>query len=138
MKTHILTVFLGLAAGLAFAFSCSGDDASGADAQTACDCDPAEPPLAGRIQQFESDPTTVVAGNAASNDASCPSPDSIALGGGCYQTDTDITGTDLVIQDSGNPVQPTIPTWACVWKNNGTVDATAVAFVICLTPAPSN
>ncbi len=137
MKTHILTVFLGLAAGLCLALSCSGDDALGADAQTACDCDPAEPPLAGRIQQFESDPATIVAGNISGQNASCPSAESIALGGGCYQTGN-LQNTDLAIQASGNPVQPTIQTWDCVWKNNGTADATAVAFVICLTPPPSN
>jgi len=59
------------------------------------------------------------------------------LGGGCYQTGN-LQNTDLAIQFSGNPVSPTIPVWGCGWKNNGTADATAVAFVICLTPPPSN
>jgi len=135
MKTPILTAFLGLAAGLAFAFSCSGDDASGADAQTACNCDPAEPPLAGRIQQFDSiTPTTIVAGNSASNDAACPT--GTVLGGGCRQLDTALTGTDLAIRNSGRASD--FAGWQCAWKNNGTVDATADAFVICLMPPDSN
>ncbi len=135
MKTHILTAFLGLAAGLAFAFSCSGDDASGADAQTACDCEPAEPPLAGRIQQFDSiTPETIAAGNVAGTNANCPT--GTVLGGGCRQLDTDLTGTDLAIRDSGRVSD--FAGWNCVWKNNGTVDATAVAFVICLMPPNSN
>ena len=134
MKTHILTVFLGLAAGLTLALSCSGDDASGADAQTACDCDPAEPPLAGRIQQFDSiTPATIAAGNSASNDANCPT--GTVLGGGCRQEGS-IQDTDLAIQDSGRVSD--FAGWQCAWKNNGTADATAVAFVICLMPPDSN
>ena len=134
MKTHILTAFLGLAAGLSLALSCSGDDASGADAQSACTCDPAEPPLAGRVQQFESAPTTVVAGTTAGTAASCAG--GIALGGGCYQTGN-LQNTDLAIQISGKPKDGT-DLWNCNWRNSGTADATAVAFVICLMPPASN
>ena len=133
MKTPILTAFLGLATGLAFAFSCSGDDASGADAQTACNCDPAEPPLAGRIQQFDSEPTLVTAGGViASKNASCPG--GTVIGGGCLQVFGDISGTELIAKWNG----PVADGWSCGWKNDGTVDAMATAHVICLMPPASN
>lgn len=133
MTRRDLVVFAaGLLFGLALILSC--DDGAPADADASCSCAPAEPPLLGRVQQFEASTTLPPANMAPTfgkkgGDIDCPAG-SILLSGGCAAA----IGTvpDILVEASDSVGNA----WGCRWKNltNDPVPVRSIAR--CLMPAP--
>jgi hypothetical protein len=119
----------GALAALSFMIACSDDSPTDADA-AACTCDPAEPPLAGRLIRVE-DRRTVTADFLDAR-ASCPDG-SLVLGGGCY-TEGNGSADPRLIKTG----EPTVGASAyfCSWANPQNTQVTTVAWATCLSPAP--
>lgn len=130
MKRTILATLSGAVLACALILSCS-DSPSGADAQVACDCPEAEPPLSGRIVQFDETIALPAEGNALAT-ALC-GEGGIILGGGC----TTENGAMPITVSYGAPQQAP-EAFNCGW-NNPTLQATnGIATAICLMPPTSN
>jgi len=129
MLKNLMFIVAGAVGMLALVIACSDDTPADADA-AACDCEPAEPPLAGRIVRLE-DRTTVstVVAEAA---VRCPDG-AMVLGGGCY---TDGVIASLRLWDSGSAEGDAL-NWACGWLNPNMEEVTVVAWANCLLPAPA-
>ena len=131
MKTLIIAL-TGAALACALILSCGNDSPGDADAQTACDCPAAEPPLTGRIVRVTA--TVALAAQDTNHaNADCAAGGTL-VGGGCALE----TGDDRIFVSYTSPDQGGAESWACRW-NNPTTDAnTGIATAICLMPAPAN
>ena len=131
MKTLIIALG-GAAIACALILSCGDDGPGTADAQTACDCPAAEPPLSGRIVRV-TETVALAAQDIGTSGASCAAGATL-IGGGCaLQTLDKRINLTYASPDVGGA-----ETWACSW-NNPTTDAnTGIATAICLMPAPAN
>ena len=109
--------------------ACSDDSPPGADAAV-CDCDPAEPPLAGRIVRT-TDMAVVPAGTRAGASGACPSGATL-LGGGCGQDGTEDPDLALI---KAEPAASGSERFDCVWNNTDSIAITGTATAICLIPA---
>ncbi len=121
----------GAFAGIAIMLSCSDDAPSSADAAV-CDCDPAEPPLAGRIMTVSSATTSIAMGDFAAVSASCPS-DALLLSGSCTGPTGALPATMQLARAGFTPAGA--EAWLCTWTNNGTEAVEVVALAKCLLPA---
>jgi len=128
MLKNLVLVLTGAFGALALVVACSDDSPGNADAAV-CDCDPAEPPLAGRIVRLEDRRTETTFGVFAG--VTCPDG-SMLLGGGCYGEGP--TGV-LTLIDSGSAEGGPLG-WACSWINQPPEAVTVVAWATCLLPAP--
>lgn len=107
--------------------ACSDDSPGDADA-AACDCDPAEPPLAGRIIKVEDRRTHSTPGVFAG--VVCPDGSTL-LGGGCqHEGAGTLTLVSAGAREGGSEV------FVCDWRQAGTEQVTVVAWATCLNPAP--
>lgn len=112
--------------------SCDGSP-SDSDAAS-CECPASEPPLLGRVQEFEVS-TTLPPANMAptfgkeSGNARC-SEGALLLSGGCAPA----VGTvpDIVLEGSFSGSGG----WACYWKNLSNEPVPVRTIVRCLMPAP--
>jgi hypothetical protein len=127
----ILFALVGVAAGIALVVSC-GHGPSGADAADACNCPAAEPPLTGRVVRVST--TDNLPGNTdyANLRASCPSADSVVLGGSCRLA---ATSSSVVLRESGIDDQTGADGWLCAFGNSSATLVSVTATVICLNPA---
>lgn len=131
MQKIILLFFSGAVASAALFVACS-DDAPGADAAGVCECPAAEPPLAGRLIQVESDPLTIAAGTGDAVSASCPEG-AIVLNGSCHHEPVPDASTFLI---GGGASRGSGAGWDCEWVNTRTEgDVTVRAYATCLMPA---
>ena len=131
MKTLIIALG-GAALACALILSCDNDSPDSADAQTACDCPTAEPPLSGRIVRV-TETVALAAQDSGGLNAPCAAGATL-IGGGCGLQTVD----DRVLLSYASPDLGGAETWACRW-NNPTTDAnTGIATAICLMPAPAN
>jgi hypothetical protein len=122
-------IVVALAVAALFVACSDGGSASGDADTVACDCEPAEPPLAGRIVQVEERLTAATFGLDVTT--ACPDGATL-LGGGC---DLVGLGAVLLIQSGSRDGGP--HTWQCSWVNeSGSPDVTVVAWATCLLPAP--
>lgn len=128
MLKNLVLVLCGAVGALVLVVACSDDSPGNVDA-AACECDPAEPPLAGRIVRLEDRRTSTTIGVFAS--VSCPAG-AMLLGGGCYGEGPAST---LRLLDSGSAEAGPLG-WACDWLNQPTEEVTVVAWATCLLPAP--
>ncbi len=132
MKATKTIVFCsGLFAGIVIMLSCSDDAPSSADAAV-CDCDPAEPPLAGRIMTVSSATTPVPMGGFAAVSASCPNG-ALLLSGSCTGPAGALSPTMQLANAGFTPSGG--EAWLCIWNNNGTEAVEVVALAKCLLPA---
>ena len=131
MKATKSIIFVsGLCAGIAVMLSCSDDAPSSADAAT-CDCDPAEPPLAGRTMIVASTTTSIAMGNFATVSASCPNG-AMLLSGSCTGPNGALPATMQLALAGFTPAGS--EGWLCTWTNNGTEAVEVVALAKCLLP----
>ncbi len=129
MLKNLVLVLAGAAGALALVVACSDDSPGNADAAV-CDCDPAEPPLAGRIVRLENRRTFTTPGVGLA--VACPDS-ALLLGGGCYGEGP---APNLTLIDSGSAEGGPLG-WACSWTNQPTEEVIVVAWATCLLPAPS-
>ncbi len=135
MRSLVLLI-CGSILGIGLVVACSDDTPGNADA-AACDCDPAEAPLAGREVRVSSAALTIQPSSDGGTLASCPSNATLVTGG-CY-IDDDQTGRQLMLKGFGpiGPGQQTLNGWGCDYNNNSTVGAAVVhAEAVCRNPAP--
>ncbi len=110
--------------------ACGGDDSPGDADAAVCDCDPAEPPIAGRVMSVTAT-TSIAPGSDSGQVAQCPAG-AILLGGGCR--------LGLGVWDSQVHISIAAPSTAspnsfhCVWRNNSAQNHTGTAEAICLVP----
>jgi hypothetical protein len=107
-------------------------DAPAPDAKAACDCPPAEPPLAGRYEVV-SNTRTVQPGSTGGQDVGCPTG-TLLISGGCRNT---ISSTQkMVLLENGPGAAPGAPPtdWSCSFQNNDVVAVTYRVSAICLRP----
>jgi hypothetical protein len=130
MLKNLALVFASVLGAAVFIGSCS-DDTSGADAAV-CDCDPAEPPLAGRITRVEVRTTAALSGFLET--ARCPA-NSTLLGGGCYSEGTNRLDVRLIMAGEQVPAGDLL-SYGCAWDNDPGLEVTVVAWAKCLIPAP--
>lgn len=131
MRKNSIAIFLaGSLSSLILVLSCGDQHPPSADA-AACDCSPAEAPLAGRAmeveRQFMLPPSTERNGRAATA-VQCPSG-GVLLSGGCAASVGAVP--DIVIEASF----PAQDSWACSWKNNSNEAVPVRAIARCLMPA---
>ncbi len=125
----ILPSLAGALAGVTLVVACSDDSPGDADAAV-CDCDPAEPPIAGRVMSVTG-MTTIAAGSDASAAGQCPAG-AILLGGGCR---LGLGVTDSLVHISIAAPSTAIPnSFYCEWRNNSAQNHTGTAEAICLVP----
>ncbi len=130
IPSSIVSVLVGILAGIVLMLSCSDNSPGTADAAT-CDCPVAEPPVTGRIKRFSS--TEVIApGDNSSQSAVCPEG-ALVLSGACTN-DPFSAGADLTLQQSGDVVGPFSQGWSCWFKNNSGAPLTVKVTAICLMP----
>lgn len=131
-KRDLLLLVTGALFGFVLLLSCDGDSPSDADA--GCNCPAAEPPMLGRIQDFERSTTLPPANmeptyGKKAGGSECP-PGGILLTGGCAAA----VGTvpDIVIEQS-------LPAgsngWSCGWKNLSNEPVVVRGIARCLMPA---
>lgn len=108
--------------------ACGDDAMNTVDAQAACDCPAAEPPLDGRIVHV-TQTGAVNAGESGGAAAVCPDG-ALVLGGGCHLEEQNVELTLNESKPVKNPEQ-----WSCFWANQTTLDNVGVATAICLMPA---
>ena len=130
MLKNLVLVLAGIAGATAFIVACSDDSPGDADAAV-CDCDPAEPPLAGRITRVEQRKTGATPG--FSEAAICPA-NSTLLGGGCYSEGGPALDVRLIM--AGEPLAGVPLSFGCRWINTPGLEVTVVAWATCLLPAP--
>lgn len=129
MLKDLTLVAAGVLAALSFMLACSDNSPADADA-AACTCDPAEPPLAGRLIRVEARKTETAAGLDAR--VECPTG-SLVLGGGCYTEG--IGRSDPRLIGTGQPTEGA-SAYFCYWSNPQNTEVTTVAWATCLSPAP--
>ena len=131
MKT-LLSIASGAAAAVALMLSCNGSSAD-VDAQPACNCPEAEPPLDGRIQilQEEAQLTAGVASEGVV--VACPEG-GVMLGGGCNYKDDNSGPISLRRAGPGEQGNPHI--WVCTYNGDTVVgtEATIIGTAYCLLP----
>ena len=128
ITSSIVSVLIGMLAGIVLMLSCSDDSPGKADAAT-CDCPASEPPIPGRIMRFSN--TRVIApGDNGAQSAGCPQG-GLILSGMCTN-DPDTAGTDLTLQQSGT--SDASQGWNCWFKNNSGAPLTVKVTAICLMP----
>lgn len=130
MLKNLALVLAGIAGATAFIVACSDDSPGDADAAV-CDCDPAEPPLAGRITRVEDRETGVF--TIFRRTAICPT-NSTLLGGGCYSEGGPALDVRLIM--AGEEVAGVPLSFGCRWINTPGLEVTVVAWATCLIPAP--
>lgn len=130
MRTHLAFLAAGAIAATVVMISCSDDSPADADAAV-CDCDPAEPPLAGRIMRVEDRSTGAI--RVLTAIAICP-VGSTLLGGGCYSEGAGALNVRLI--QSGDPQGGDTLRYGCTWENPPELELTVVSFATCLIPAP--
>ena len=128
MLKNLVLVLAGIVGATTFIVSCS-DDSSAADAAV-CDCNPAEPPLAGRITRVEERLTAVQ--GSFTRTAICPA-NSTLLGGGCYSEGPGRFSVRLIM--AGEPQGGDLLRYGCYWDNPPGLEVTVVAWAKCLIPA---
>ena len=121
-------VATGIAVGGACLVSCSDDSPGQADA--ACGCPAAEPPLTGRIQRV-TDTSTMQANGDAVVTALCPDG-ALIIGGGCA-TSPEGSVYDVVLRFSHQ--DDTGRGWICLFHNNQATAVDIRSSVYCLVPA---
>lgn len=129
MRNSLALLGAGLVAGAAFVIACSDDSPTDADAAV-CDCDPAEPPLAGRIMRVERREAQTTGAPLLA--AICPAGSTL-LGGGCFAEGPNAGDLRLVMSgfpSGGDPLR-----YGCDWRNQPGLEVTVVAFATCLIPA---
>ena len=130
-----MTLLTGAALGVATVLSCSDESPPRADA-AACDCAPAEPPLAGRIVEIVStvrlSPANVgPAFGKGAAPAQCPL-NATLISGGCA---ANLNQTPDIVVEQSYPVTDSGTGWVCVWKNGRNEETPVRAFALCLVPA---
>ncbi|MBE7448936.1 MAG: hypothetical protein HS111_08580 [Kofleriaceae bacterium] len=137
----ILPSLAGALAGVTLVVACSDDSPGDADAAV-CDCDPAEPPIAGRVMSVTgmttiaavmsvTGMTTIAAGSDSAAAGQCPAG-AILLGGGCR---LGLGVTDSLVHISIAAPSTAIPnSFYCEWRNNSAQNHTGIAEAICLVP----
>ncbi len=129
MLKNLALLFAGIAGATTFVIACSDDSPGDADAAV-CDCDPAEPPLAGRIVRVENRMTGSTLGLSVG--ATC-ADGAILLGGGCFAEGNNSRDPRLIW--SGGTTIPADPlVFSCVWDNPQMNSVTVVAWATCLNP----
>lgn len=132
-KRDLLMLATGALFGFALLLACDEDSPSNADAS--CSCPSAEPPLLGRIQEFERSTTLPPANmepkfGKEGGGSECPAG-GVLLSGGCAAA----VGTvpDILIESS----QPEGSNgWSCRWKNLSNEPVAVRGIARCLMPAP--
>lgn len=106
---------------------------AGSPRAAACDCPPAEPPLAGRFVEVRAY-VDIVHGGDGVQDVTCPAGASL-ISGSC-STDSDITIYNVTLRESRYIGLP--PTgWHCSWHNDEPMaDLRFRVAAICLKPTP--
>lgn len=119
----------GMAVALILVLACGDDGVGNVDAQAACECPPAEPPLTGRIV-VETATVELAASSNAGTAATCPTG-SVLLSGGCRLQDSNaaITLNESFGRNAGDE------TWTCYWRNDTVNANTGIAEAYCLMPA---
>lgn len=129
-KNYVAIFLAGSFSSLALILSCGDEQPTMADA-AACDCAPAEAPLAGRAieteRAFTLPPVTEGDGQAGTN-VRCPTG-GVLLSGGCAASVGAVP--DIVIESS----YPSQDSWSCDWKNNSNEPVPVRAIARCLMPA---
>jgi hypothetical protein len=109
-------------------------DAPVPDAKVACDCPPAEPPLAGRYEVV-SNTDTVQPGAIGGQGVGCPTG-TLLISGGCRNTISSIQ--KMVLLENGPVAAPGAGapprSWSCSFQNNDVVAVTYRVSAICLRP----
>jgi len=125
-------VAAGLVAGVMLVISCSDDSPGTADAAS-CDCPPAEPPVAERIEIVTAT-QTIPANSNGGQSTGCPVGAAL-LSGGC---DTD-NGQPADIQlRMSTPFDGDLRGWSCWFRNNENVPVTIKVSAVCLVSNSSN
>ena len=120
-------VLVGAVLSTGLILACS-DDSPG-DADAACNCPAAEPPLAGRVVE-RTQTVDIVAGNGGTGLAGCMTGETL-LGGGCT---VDVNANGITLNESG-PRNAGGPGFACAWLSTAPTAGTGHATAICLVPA---
>lgn len=128
MLKNLAFVLAGVVGATTFVIACSDDSPGDADAAV-CDCDPAEPPLAGRIVRVEN--RTTASTPALGAVAGCAAGATL-LGGGCYTEGNNARNPRLI--QSGF-LLPGPNSFGCDWDNPQQNEVTGVAWASCLNPA---
>lgn len=128
MLKNLVLVLVGAIGATTLVIACSDDSPGDADAAV-CECDPAEPPLTGRIVRVENRMTASTP--ALSVGAACAAGATL-LGGGCYTEGNNMRNPRLI--QSGF-LLPGPNTFSCDWDNPQQNEVTGVAWATCLTPA---
>ncbi len=129
MLKNLALVLAGAIGATTFVIACSDDSPGDADAAV-CDCDPAEPPLTGRIVRIENRTTGSTPG--ISSGVECANGATL-LGGGCFTEGNNSLQARLI--QSGNTLAGP-RAFGCVWDNSPQNEVTGVAWANCLNPAP--
>lgn len=128
ITSSVVSVLIGMLAGIVLMLSCSDNSPGTADAAT-CDCPAAEPPIPGRVKRFSN--TLVIApGDDTAQSAACPEG-GLILSGMCTNNPV-TTGADLTLQQSG--ASDGSQEWICSFKNNSAAPLTIKVTAICLMP----
>lgn len=128
---HFASLVGGVLAGVVLVLSCGDDSPSRADAAS-CECPASEPPISGRVMNF--DATLVIAANSrGAQGAACPQGATL-LSGSCT-TETLNPIRDLTLEQSGFHEPETASGWMCFFKNNENMPVTVKATARCLVPA---
>lgn len=144
MRHSIVTLVVGMLAGIVFVFACGDDGPTPADAQAdapnvdapaaTCDCPAAEPPLAGRITVVNV-LQTIPGTDRGGQTAVCPEG-AIRLSGSCTAGDL-ATIRNVTLQQSGYyGIGDEFRAWHCEFRNNEATPVVIKASVTCLIPAP--
>lgn len=119
----------GMAVALILVLACGDDGVNPVDAQAACDCPAAEPPLAGRIV-VETATVDLETGGIGSAVANCPTG-AILLSGGCRLQESNAAIT--LSESHGRNANEEV--WTCDWRNDTVNANTGIAEAYCLMPA---
>lgn len=125
---HLGLLAAGMAAGAMLVISCSDDSPGSADAAT-CDCAPAEPPIAGRVQVI-TNTQTAPPNQSGIQSTRCPEG-SVLLGGGCGTIDGQ--PADIVLRQSRPSTSG--DGWTCDIQNQSATPITIKVEARCLVPA---
>jgi hypothetical protein len=121
-------ILAGAAFGAALVLSCSDNSPRPADA--ACECQPSEPPVAGRIVVIESVLRTVAPMQLGGVGVECE-PGMQFLSGSCTTANPTLL-EDVAVQQFGFDKDSF--SWLCAFKNNSQNPVQVKALVMCLKP----
>ncbi len=128
-----VTFVSGLGFGVALLLACSDDAPGAADAQVACDCPAAEPPIAPARFEIRTASRTLLAGQSSTQGTGCANTGGGTLiSGGCV-----VAGNtpDVDLIQAGFETGSDGEAWACAWQNNTAGDVVAEVQIKCLLPA---